>query len=83
MLLEDPRCWCDKKGRTPEEVARRKNHTELANILRPGSKIEQLSYAAVGARDHVPKLQTIAAKAVKETLLRTIKEVGRRTTGDI
>jgi hypothetical protein len=42
LNLEDPRCWCDKKGRTPEDVARLKRNVDMASILEPGSKIEQL-----------------------------------------
>ncbi|GAX84594.1 hypothetical protein CEUSTIGMA_g12015.t1 [Chlamydomonas eustigma] len=75
LQLEDPRCWCDKKGRTPQEVAQFKRQTDLALLLEPGSKIEPLSYAVLGAQgSHVLKLQTIAAKAVKSYLLSTITE---------
>jgi hypothetical protein len=42
LKLEDPRNWCDKRGRTPYAIAHIKGFSELARALEPGSLIEPM-----------------------------------------
>lgn len=71
--LQDPRGWCDKKGRTPQVVAKLRKNDEMAAILDPASEI-QLTAFGVYDNSVVPKLQVFAATLFQKQLLASIQE---------
>lgn len=74
LHLEDPRSWCDKKGRTPLSLAHDRGHIELAALLVPGAEIAKGTDELDPELNPVVKLQVIAANVLKTKLLNSILE---------